>query len=202
MDPRPADPRRPQVGLDETRRQVRADVAPPQPGAPGRPARQDYADARDGVVTLVRGCAPLRGGRHVTVSDRRTRSDWAPCSRALVAVHYADAAVIVLVLAKLTTHAPASWYAAFPPAEAKRLAATREIHSTPTQGSWLDIAESELRVLAAHCLDRRLPDRATLTREVAAWEAARHAAHHRGDWRCTSADARLKLQHLYPAIED
>ncbi len=200
LSTRPSDPRRPQVCLAETSRQLLADVAPPQPVAPGRPARADDESAREGVVNLFRVCAPRRGWRHVTVSDRRTRMDWAHCIRELVDVHSPDAAVIVLVMDNLNTHAPASLDEAFPPAEAKRLAAKLAIHDTPKHGSWLDIAAIELRALAGQCLDRRLPDRATLTREVAAWEAVRHAARRIIAWRFTTADARIKLKHLYPAL--
>ena len=105
----------------------------------------------------------------MTVSDRRTRLDWAHCIKELVDVHYPDAERIVLVLDNLNTHTPASLYEAFPPAEAKRLADKLELHYTPKHGSWLNMAEIELGVLAGQCLDRRLADRATLEREVAAW---------------------------------
>ncbi len=199
---RPYDPRRPQVCLDETSRQLLADVTPPLPVAPGTPARQDYEYVRGGVVNLFVACEPLRGWRHVTVSDRRTRIDWAHCIKDLVDVHYPEAEAIVLVMDNLNIHSPASLYEAFPPAEAKRLADRLEIHYTPKHGSWLDMAEIEIGALAAQCLDRRLPDRSTLTRAVAAWETARNAASTTLNWRFTTADARIKLKHLYPAIED
>jgi hypothetical protein len=199
--PRPYDPRRPQVCLDETSRQLLADAIPPQPAAPGQPAREDYEYVRGGVCNLFLVCEPLRGSRHVTVSDRRTRIDWAHCIQELVDRRYPEAEVIVLVQDKLNTHTPASRYEAFPPAEAKRLAAKLEIHYTPKHGSWLNMAEIELSVLAEQCLDQRLPDRATLEREVAAWEAARNRASRTVDWRFTTADARIKLKHLYPSIE-
>ena len=199
---RPYDPRFPQVCLDETSRQLLADVAPPLPAAPGHPARQDYEYARNGVCNLFLVCEPLRGWRHVTVSDRRTRLDWAYCSQELVDVHYPDAEKLVLVMDNLNTHSPASLYDAFPPAEAKRLADKLEIHYTPKHGSWLNMAEIELSVLAAQCLDRRLPDRPTLEEEVAAWEVERNAATRTIDWRFTTADARIKLKHLYPVFED
>jgi hypothetical protein len=198
---RPPDPRRPQVCLDETSRQLLADVAPAQPVAPGRPAREDYEYARGGVVNLFLACEPLRGWRHVTVSDRRTRVDFAHCVKDLVDVHFPAAEAIVLVMDNLNTHTPASLYEAFPPAEAKRLAAKLEIHHTPKHGSWLNMAEIELSALATQCLDRRLPDRPTLEREVTAWEATRNAAAATIDWRFTTADARIKLKHLYPAID-
>jgi hypothetical protein len=199
---RPADPRRPQVCLDETSRQLLAEVRPPRPPAPGRSARQDHEYAREGVVNLFLVCEPLAGRRHVTVSDRRTRADWAHCIRDLVDVQYPDAEVIVLVQDNLNTHTPASLYEAFPAAEAKRLADKLEIHYTPKHGSWLNMAEIELSALAGQCLDRRIADRATLEREVAAWEARRNAASRTIDWRFTTADARIKLKRLYPVIHE
>src|SRR5437867_2933038 len=165
---RPYDPRRPQVCLDETSRQLLAEVTPPRPGVPGRPARQDYEYQRQGVCNVFLVCEPLRGRRHVTVSARRTRIDWAHCIKDLVEVCYPDAEVIVLVQDNLNTHTPASLYEAFPPAEAKRLADKLELHYTPKHGSWLNMAEIELGVLATQCLDRRLPDRETLEQGVAA----------------------------------
>ena len=199
---RPYDPRFPQVCLDETSRQLLADATPPLPVAPGRSAREDAEDVRQGTVNLFLVCEPLRGWRHVTVSDRRTRVDWAACIKDLVDVHSPEAEKIVLVQDNLNTHPPASLYEAFPPAEAKRLIAKLEVHYTPKHGSWLNMAEIELGVLAGQCLDRRLPDRATLEREVAAWQAERNAATRAIDWRFTTVDARIKLKHLYPVIHD
>jgi len=199
---RPYDPRRPQVCLDETSRQLLGEVNPPGPVASGRPARQDYEYQRNGTCNLFLVCEPLRGWRHVTVSDRRTRIDWAHCVKELVEVHYPDAETIVLVQDNLNTHTPASLYEAFGPAEAKRLAGKLELHATPKHGSWLNMAEIELSVLAGQCLDRRLADRSTLEREVAAWETARNTTNRGIDWRFTTADARIKLKHLYPAQQD
>ena len=138
--------------------------------------------------------------RHVTISDRRTRIDWAHCIRELVDVHYPEAEQIVLVQDNLNTHTPVSLYEAFPPAEAKRLADKLEIHYTPKHGSWLNMAEIELSVLNGQCLDRRIADEATLKAEVTAWNRDRNAAATTTDWRFTTADARIKLKHLYPAI--
>ena len=197
---RPYDPRRPQVCLDETSRQLLAETRPPLPPRPGRPARHDPEYAREGVVNFFLVCEPLRGWRQVRVSAQRTRIDWAHCVRELVDVHYPEAEAIVLVMDQLNTHSPASLYEAFPPSEAKRLAAKLEIHYTPKHGSWLDMAEIELSILQRQCLDRRLADRPTLEREVAAWVARRNAAGQRIDWRFTTADARIKLKHLYPAF--
>jgi hypothetical protein len=198
---RPYDPRRPQVCLDETSRQLLAEVTPPRPAAPGRPAREDYEYQRQGVCNVFLVCEPLRGWRHVTVSARRTRIDWAHCIKDLVDVCYPDAEQVVLVQDNLNTHTPASLYEAFEPAEAKRLADRLELHYTPKHGSWLNMAEIELSVLSEQCLDRRLAGRATLERELAAWQAARNGAARGVDWRFTTEDARIKLKHLYPAIQ-
>src|SRR5918994_1419023 len=154
--PRAYDQRRPQVCLDETSRQLLAQITPPRPVAPGQPAREDYEYQRQGVCNVFLVCEPLRGWRNVTVSARRTRIDWAHCVKELVDIHYPDAEVIVLVQDNLNTHTPASLYEAFEPAEAKRLADRLELHYTPKHGSWLNMAEIELSVLAQQCLDRRV----------------------------------------------
>jgi hypothetical protein len=199
---RPYDPRRPQVCLDETSRQLLAEVTAPRPVASGRPAREDYEYVREGVCNLFLVCEPLAGWRQVMVSQRRTRIDWAHCIKDLVDVHYPDAEQIVLVQDNLNTHTPASLYEAFAPAEAKRLADRLELHYTPRHGSWLNMAEIELAVLAGQCLDRRLADQATLEREVLAWQAARNRAGRGVNWRFTTEDARIKLKHLYPTTHD
>ena len=195
---RPYDPERPLVCLDETSRQVLAETRKALPLAPGRPARHDPEYERQGVANVFLIGEPLRGWRQVRISDRRTRLDWAHCIQELVDVHYPHAEQIVLVLDQLNTHSPASLYEAFPPAEAKRLADKLEIHYTPKHGSWLNMAEIELSVLQRQCLNRRLGDRPTLEREVAAWTAARNAAATPIDWRFTTQDARIKLKRLYP----
>jgi hypothetical protein len=198
---RPYDPRRPQVCLDETSRQLLAEVNPPHLVGPGGRGRPDPEPQRGGVCNLFLVAEPLAGWRQVMVSNRRTRIDWAHCIRDLVDVHYPDAEQIVLVQDNLNTHTPASLYAAFAPAEAKRLADKLELHYTPKHGSWLNMAEIELAMLAGQCLDRRLADQATLEREVAAWQAARNRAGRGVNWRFTTEDARIKLQHLYPTTQ-
>jgi hypothetical protein len=198
---RPYDPRRPQVCLDETSRQLLAETRAPLPVAPRHAARHDPEYAREGVVNLFVVCEPARGWRQVRVSEQRTRIDWARCVQELADVHYPDAERIVLVMDQLNTHSPASLYAAFPPAEAKRLVDKLEVHYTPKHGSWLNMAELELSMLQRQCLDRRLGDRATVEREVAAWARERNQAAHSIDWRFTTADARIKLTRLYPAFE-
>jgi hypothetical protein len=197
---RPYDPERPLICLDETSRQLLADTRAPLPAASGRLARHDPEYARDGVVNLFLVSEPLRGRRQVRLSERRTRIDFAHCIKDLVDVQYPQATGIVLVMDQLNTHSPASLYEAFPPAEAKRLADKLEIHYTPTHGSWLNMAEIELSALQRQCLDRRLGNRVTMEREVAAWVAARNAAATTIDWQFTTEDARIKLKRLYPVI--
>ncbi len=199
---RPYDPARPVVCLDETSRQLLGEVTPPQPIRPGTPARQDYEYVRGGVCNLFMVTEPVRGWRHVRVSARRTRLDWADTIKELVDVHYPTVEKIVLVMDNLNTHTPASLYEAFPPAEAKRLADRLEIHYTPKHGSWLNMAEIELAALSRQCVDRRLPDQETLAREVAAWEERRNTTSCTITWRFTTADARIKLRHLYPSVQD
>jgi hypothetical protein len=198
---RPYDPRRPVVCLDETSRQLLAEVRAPLPVAPGHPARHDPEYARDGVVNLFLVTEPLQGWRQVRISQQRTRIDWAHCVKDLVDGQYPDADQIVLVMDQLNTHSPASLYETFPPTEAKRLADRLEIHYTPKHGSWLNMAEIELSALQRQCLDRRLGDRAMLAREVAAWTVARNAAATTIDWRFTTADARINLKRLYPVFQ-
>ena len=198
---RPYDSRRPQVCMDELNKQVRGDVTAPLPMATGRAARMDYEYVRGGTANLFLCCEPLRGWRQVTVTERRTKIDWAHCIKDLVDVHYPDAEQIVLVLDNLNTHTPAALYEAFAPAEARRIVERLEIHYTPKHGSWLNMAEIELSVLSGQCLDRRMEDRAMLTAEVTAWNVERNTAERGVNWHFTTDDARIILKHLYPSIE-
>jgi hypothetical protein len=198
---RPYDARRPQVCLDETSKQLVAETREPIPAAPGQAARVDYEYARRGTANLFMVFEPLAGRRQVTVTERRTAVDLAHVIQELVDVHYAQAEKIVLVMDNLNTHTPASLYEAFAPAEARRLRERLEIHYTPKHGSWLNMAETELSVLARQCLDQRIANPTTLTQEVAAWERQRNTAKCRVDWHFTTHDARIKLKRLYPSIQ-
>jgi hypothetical protein len=97
---------------------------------------------------------------------------------------------------------PSGPYERFAPAEARRLLDKLEPHYTPKHGSWLNMAEIELSVLNRQCLDRRVPDRAVLEREVAAWVAERNTKGAPIDWRFTTDDARIKLRRLYPSLQE
>jgi len=197
---RPYDERFPQVCLDEKSKQLVGEVREPLAASPGRPARHDYEYERSGTANLFIVCEPLAGWRHVEVTERRTKLDWAHCVQDLVDVHYPEAEKIVLVMDNLNTHTPAALYEAFVPVEARRIARKLEIHYTPKHGSWLNMAEIELSVLSRQCLDRRIPDRESLAGEVDTWEAERNAAESSIDWRFTSDEARIKLKRLYPEI--
>jgi hypothetical protein len=197
---RPADPRRPQVCMDETSTQLIGETRTPRPAQPGQPRRIDYEYVRHGVRNLFLWVEPLAGRRHVEVTERRTKQDWARFIRDLVEVHYPHAERVVLVLDNLNTHVAGALYETFPPIEARRLLDRLELHYTPVHGSWLNIAEIELSVLSRQCLDRRIADADTLTSEVAAWETGRNARQTAIDWRFTTADARIKLRHLYPSL--
>jgi transposase len=198
---RPHDPKRPQVCFDEGGKQLIGDVREPLPVRPGAPRRQDYEYERHGMANLFMAFEPLTGLRRVEVTQRKTNQDFARLIKRLVDEWYADAERIVLVLDNLSTHSPAALYETFEPAEARRLVEKLEIHYTPKHGSWLNVAEMELSVLARQCLDRRIPDVETLQREVEAWERARNTAVAKVDWQFTTADARVKLKRLYPTIE-
>jgi hypothetical protein len=198
---RPPDPARPLVCFDEAGKDLTAHTRPPQPAAPGRDARQDSHYARAGSRNLFLACAPHLGWRQIRVTEHRTAVDFAYAVRALVDQTFPTAARIVLVLDNLNTHRPASLYQAFPPAEAWRLLARLEWHSTPTHGRWLNMAEVEWSVLARQCLHRRIPDQTTRETEVATWVAARNAEQVRIVWRFTQAEARTRLPWLYPCHE-
>lgn len=194
------DPVRPLVCLDETSKQLVAETRTPLPIRPGCPARFDYEYKRGGTANAFMLFAPLEGWRHVKITDRRTAIDYAQVLKELSDVHFPKADKIVLVQDNLNTHVPASLYEAFMPAEARRLIERFEWHYTPKHGSWLNMAESELGVLTSQCLDRRIPDRPTLEREVAAWGQRRNTHNAKADWHFTTADARVKLKSLYPAL--
>lgn len=197
---RPHDPSRPLVCLDETSKQLVAEVRTPEPMRSGQPARHDYEYKRNGTANLFMLFAPLEGWRHVEVTERRTAIDYAKILRDLADVHFPNAEKIVLVQDNLNTHTPASLYEAFEPTEARRIIERFEWHYSPKHGSWLNLAESELAVLSGQCLARRIPDATTLKKEVGAWRERRNTHHAKANWHFTSTDARVKLKSLYPSL--
>jgi hypothetical protein len=197
---RPYDPKRPLVCMDERPMQLLKETRVALPPEPGTPARYECEYERNGTAVHFLFTEPLAGWRKANVRERKTSVDWAEEMRVLLEEDYPEAEKVILVCDNLNTHKIASFYEAFPPQQARRLAARLEIHYTPKHGSWLNIAECELSVLVSQCLDRRLGDIDTLRRESAAWASDRTAAQKTVDWQFTTDDARTKLKHLYPHV--
>ena len=189
----------PTVCFDETSKQLIAETRIPLPMAPGKPERVDYEYERKGTANLFLVTEPRTGWRHVDVTDRRTKHDFARQMRDLVDRHFPNAERIRVVLDNLNTHTRSALYEAFPPAEARRLLRKLEFHYTPVHGSWLNMAEIEFSLLARQCLNRRSGDRDTLVTEIAAWENARNEQRASIRWQFTVDDARHKLHRLYPS---
>jgi len=197
---RPLDPEYPLVCMDETSKQLTRETRKPLSAEPGKSARYDYEYERNGVCNLFMFFEPFKGKRHVQVTQRRTKIDWAFGIKDLLDDHYPKAKKIVLVMDNLNTHKGASLYEAFPPEEARRLYERLEIHHTPKHGSWLNIAEIELRILSGQCLNRRLPDIPALEQEVQHWQTRRNNQKSKVDWQFSTEDARIKLKRLYPTL--
>lgn len=195
----PVDPKRPIVCFDECPVQLVEEVRAPLPAEPGQPERFDYEYKRNGACNVFITVEPQLGARHIEVTERRTKRDFAQQMKALVDERHPDADVIRLVLDNLNTHTPAALYQCFSAEEARRITRELEFHYTPRHGSWLNMAEIELSVFGRQCLDRRIPDREHLSREAAAWELPRNDERVPIQWRFTTADARVKLHRLYPA---
>jgi transposase len=197
---RPYDPDKPVVNMDESTKQLTQEVIEPLPAQPGQPQRYDTLYRRNGVATLFMFFEPLAGWRHVSVTEGKTRVDWAWQIKELLDVHYPKAKKVHLVMDNLNTHNGASLYEAFAPAEARRLLDRLEFHYTPKHGSWLNMAEIELSILSRQCLARRIPDADTLIQEMQAWQTDRNEKATKVDWHFTTEEARIKLKKLYPTL--
>ena len=198
---RPLNDQRPLLCMDEMPKQLLSETREPFPVRPGKPARQDYEYQRGGVADLFMIFEPLVGNRYIEITDQRRREDWARVMQKVSDELYPQAEKIVVVMDNLNTHTPAAFYQVFEPKEARRLVERFEFHYTPNHGSWLNMAEIELSALVRQCLDRRIPDKETLSREVKAWQDQRNAEVVKVHWQFTTADARIKLKSLYPKIE-
>lgn len=194
------DAKRPLVCFDECSKQQTKETRRSLPVKPGQSAKFDHEYERNGTSNLFMFFAPLEGWRHVKVTDRRTKIDFAHCMRDLVDTHFPEAEKILVVMDNLNTHKYASLYEAFSPEEARRVREKIEIHYTPRHGSWLNMAEIELSVLQRQCLNSHIPDQATLIDETSAWLNRRNSLSVKADWQFTTADARIKLKNLYPSI--
>lgn len=195
------DPQYPTVCLDEKPVVLHAQTRPAQAataGPQGHPERRDYEYVRQGTADLFVMVEPLTGWRHVAVTERRTRTDFAEQLRYLVEDRYPDVEYVRLVVDNLNTHVPAALYETFPPERARAILDRLEFHYTPKHGSWLNMAEIEISVFERGCLSRPVGDLPTLRHRVAALEAERNAAQATIDWQFTSQVARTKLAKLYP----
>ena len=134
-------------------------------------------------------------------TQQRTKRDFAEQMRLLVDEYFPTAERIRLVVDNLNTHTPAALYGVFPPHEARRITRKLEFHYTPKHGSWLNMAECELAVLAGQCLDRRISNIETLREEIAAWQGPRNQRQTKIHWQFSTDVARVKLKRLYPPVE-
>ena len=196
----PYDAKYPVVCMDESSKQLIGEVHEPIPCQPGRVKRIDDEYVRNGVVEIFMEVEPLAGKRHVAITERRTRKDWAQQIKEMLDERYPEAAKVRLVMDNLNTHSIASLYEAFEPKEARRLAERLEIYYTPKHGSWLNMAEIELSALKGQCLDRRIAEMETMRNEVRAWEKHRNNSAKKIRWQFTTEDARVKLARLYPNL--
>lgn len=190
----------PLVCMDEMSKPLIDETRIPRPVAVGQPEKYDYESERKGVNNVFMVFEPLTGERHVSVTDRRTKVDWATCVKDIVDDYYPDAAKITLIMDNLNTHKPSSLYEAFLPEEARRLLNKLEFRYTPKHGSWLNMAEIEFSALKRQCLDCRIPDQATLKQKIAAWERSRNQREVKAKWQFKTEDARIKLKKLYPSF--
>lgn len=197
---RPYDPAYPVVCMDESSKQLIGEVTAPIPAAPGHAKLQDDEYVRNGVAEIFMEVEPLAGRRHVEITERRTMIDWAKNTRDMLNLRYPEAEKVVLVMDNLNTHGIASLYEAFPPEEARQLAERLEIHHTPKHGSWLNIAEIELSVLKRQCLADRIPSMELIRSQTRAWNDERNEKKIPVKWQFSTADARIKLQRLYPKL--
>jgi hypothetical protein len=198
---RPYNPAIPVICMDEQPTQLIKETRMKIPVEPGKPERVDYEYERNGTAVNFMFTEPLDGWRKVNVRERKTSIDWAYEIKELLDEDYPEVEKVILVCDNLNTHTIASLYEAFEPEEARRLAERLEIHYTPKHGSWLNVAEIELSVFTKQCLDRRIPDMATLQQEAKAWYRKRNANQKGVDWQFTTEDARVKLKRLYPQIQ-
>ena len=196
----PYDAQYPLVCMDESCKQLVAEVHEPIAAAPGHPRLLDNEYVRKGVADIFLAVEPLGGQRHVRITERRRRREWASFIKHLLEEKYPHVTKIKLVMDNLNTHSIGSLYETFEAPEARRLAERLEIHYTPKHGSWLNVAEIELSALKGQCLNRRIPLIEQMRKEVAAWQMDRNNRTAKIDWRFTTQDARIKLKRLYPKL--
>ena len=131
----PYDARYPVICRDEQPKQLLSETRTPQPAQPGRPATCDYEYVRHG--------SPLAVAAGPVAHDRGLGAQ----AQALEPPRYRQAEYLTLVCDNPNTHTYVSFYDAFPPDEARRLAPRVRLVFTPRHGSWLHRAEPKLSVL-------------------------------------------------------
>lgn len=198
---RPYDPHHPQICMDEGSKQLLAAKRASLPMEKGKSEREDYEYEREGTCSVFVACEPLAGKRYLKVTEQRTKRDWAIFMQEVIDVHYKDAEKIILVMDNLNTHVLSSFYEAFDAPTARKLVEKVEIHYTPKHGSWLNMAEIELSILARQCLSDRMPSIDFVQKQVYTWQTERNQAQVTINWRFTTEDARIKLKRLYPSFE-
>jgi len=197
---RPFDPLYPVVCMDESPKQLIGETKHPISASSGHPARYDYEYRRYGVCNIFLACEPLAGRRMVTVTERKTKKDWAKFLED-IACQYKNTEKITLVMDNLNTHEPGAFYETYPPEKAKALWDRFEFVYTPKHGSWLNMAEIELNVLTGQCLNRRINDIKIVRKEVRAWQEFRDNKNAKVNWQFTTKNARIKLSRLYPTFD-
>ena len=198
----PYDPRRPVVNFDERPCQLIGDVVQPLPLQPGKVVREDYEYERNGVCNLFVALEPLKGKRVCSVFQNRTGIEYAMFMKMISELHYPDAEKIVIIQDNLSTHNPGSFYKAFGPEQANRLADRFEFHHTPKKAGWLNMAEIELSVISKQCLDRRIASQEELKRKVYALIEERNRIKATVNWTFTKAKARQKMETHYSTIRN
>lgn len=192
----------PVVCMDESPKQLIKETRLPEDRKPGFDAREDFEYERCGVANIFMVNEPLTGKRFVSVTETKTKKDWAMLMKEIADKRYPNAEKIILISDNLSTHKPAAFYDTFKPDEAKRIWDRFELIHTPKHGSWLNMAEIELNVLMRQCLKRRIDNIETMKEEVNAWQEDRNNKDATINWQFTNDKARLKLKKLYPTISD
>jgi hypothetical protein len=194
----PYQAKRPVVCFDETSKQLIQETRPALPAQPGCLERYDYEYKRNGTRNIFLFFQPRAGYRHLEVTEHRTKRDWAYCMKWLVDEAYPEAECVRVVLDNLNTHTYAALYDTFPPAEARRIRKRLELHFTPKHASWLNMAEIEFSVFARKAWKGYVPDEATLKNHIVFLEQQRNDDYMTVNWRFSTADARVKMESLYP----
>jgi hypothetical protein len=181
------------ICFDEKSKQLLAHKRIPIPVKPGMPRRLDSEYVRNGTINLFVAVEPKAGNRHVLIREHRTGKDFALFIEWLVSL-YPDVDKIIMVLDNLNTHAKKWIFETFDKKKAKEILEKIEFHYTPVHGSWLNMAEIEISVLETECLNRRIPDRGTLQKEVTAWMKRRNDKKAKINWRFTREKAKEKFK--------